>query len=130
MQFSLPCIYLYYSWWKVRAKSSPSEGQSPADAPTGLVPASYLLPLPPLKQVTAIYEYTATSEEEITIQEEATYDLYEDDGDWSLVGARGKKEVGYAPSAYLEVSDGCHRNATGFPMLISRLPIRSRAVVQ
>jgi len=90
-------------WWKVRVKQSPSSGASPADAPTGLVPAGYVVPVPPIKQVVAQYEYTATSEEEISIAEGETYDLYEDDGEWSLVGARGgKKEVGFAPTAYLE----------------------------
>lgn len=51
-----------------------------------------------------MYAYEATSEEEISVAEDVQYDLFEDDGEWSLVGARDHKEVGYAPSAYLEVS--------------------------
>lgn len=51
-----------------------------------------------------MYDYSATADEELSIIENATYDLYEDDGEWSLVGAHGKKEVGYCPTAYLEVS--------------------------
>ena len=96
---------LVNSWWKVRVKISPTEGLSPEEAPTGLVPSTYVTPLQPIKQATALYDYEATSEEEITIKEDVVYDLFEEDGDWTLVGARDKKEVGYAPTAYLEVSD-------------------------
>ena len=60
------------------------------------------MPLEALRTVTALYEYAATSEEEISIAEDATYKLYEDDGEWSLIGAIDRKEVGYAPTAYLE----------------------------
>lgn len=94
------------SWWKVRVKISPTEGLSPEEAPTGLVPSSYVTPLEPIKQATALYDYEATSEEEITIKEDVVYDLYEEDGDWTLVGAKDKKEVGYAPTSYLEVGRG------------------------
>lgn len=95
------------SWWKVRVKQPPSSGASPADAPTGLVPAGYLVPVPAIRTVTAAYDYEATGEEELSIQEGQTYDLYEDDGEWSLVGATGgRKEVGFAPSAYFEEADG------------------------
>lgn len=88
-------------------KQPASSSGSPSEAPTGLVPASYIVPLEPLKTVTAIYDYTANAEEEISISENAVYSLYEDDGEWSLVALvnaknGSKREVGFAPSAYLE----------------------------
>lgn len=67
------------------------------------MPATYVTPCEPLRQVTALYDYEATSDEEITIKEDTVYDLYETDGDWTLVGSKEAKEVGYAPTAYLEV---------------------------
>lgn len=62
-----------------------------------------MTPLEPVKRVTALYDYEATSEEEISVREDVQYEFYEEDGDWTLVGAIDKKEVGYAPTAYLEV---------------------------
>ena len=53
-----------------------------------------------------MYEYTATTDEEISIQEDGKYDYYEDDGEWALVGAVDRKEVGYAPSAYFDLEVG------------------------
>lgn len=91
------------SWWKVRIKQSPSSGASPADAPTGLVPATYVMPLEPIKHVVAMYDYTAAADEELSINENGHYELYEDDGEWVLLSATGKSEVGFAPSSYVEV---------------------------
>jgi hypothetical protein len=72
-----------------------------------------------LRTVTALYEYAATSEEEISIAEDATYSLYEDDGEWSLIGATDRKEVGYAPTAYLE--DQSQGQGGSAPTVVRRL---------
>lgn len=76
------------------------------------MPSTYVVPLEPIKQATALYDYEATSEEEISIKEDVVYHLFEEDGDWTLVGARDKKEVGYAPTAYLEVGHDSHSPPT------------------
>lgn len=119
-------------WWKVRVKLSPSDGVAPEDAPTGLVPATYVTPCEPMRQVTALYDYEATSEEEMSIKEDQVYDLYETDGDWTLVGAKDAKEVGYAPTTYLEVGSSTSLRLSGIdsksslPSLLRIMPTRRR----
>jgi hypothetical protein len=66
-----------------------------------------------VKQVTAMYDYTATAEEEISITEDTIYDFYEDDGEWALVGSRSAKQVGYAPSTYFDLEVGCISSLCG-----------------
>lgn len=95
------------SWHKVKIKST-----TPSDNDTGLVPASYLAPLPPLRQVHALYDYSPAlndqgqveNEEELEIVEGEALELMEDEGEWVLVQRAAGGGVGFVPASYVEVS--------------------------
>lgn len=70
----------------------------------GLVPASYLTIVDPLKQVKAVFGFDATSSEELGVTEDEELLLYVNEQDWSLVGRLNGHGIGYVPSSYLEVS--------------------------
>ncbi|KAH9823198.1 hypothetical protein DFH28DRAFT_881263 [Melampsora americana] len=89
-------------WHKVMLKTSPTSSDPPK---IGLVPATYILPAPVLQPMTALYAYEAQTDDELTISEDEIIDLYEEDGDWSLVGRQGhqgSRGVGYVPTSYIE----------------------------
>ncbi|KAA1095194.1 cytoskeletal protein binding protein [Puccinia graminis f. sp. tritici] len=89
-------------WFKVKLKASPASADPPQ---SGLVPANYVVPAQPLRLVTALYAYEAQTEDELIIQEDESLQLYEEDGDWSLVGRHLEESgrgVGYVPTAYIE----------------------------
>lgn len=96
-------------WYKVKIKST-----SPTESLIGLVPASYLTTPEPLKQIQILYSYTPTlnestgeleNEEELQVTEGEIMDLWEEEGDWSLVGRReGEEGVGWVPASYVGVS--------------------------
>lgn len=91
-------------WHKVMLKTSPTSSDPPK---IGLVPATYILPAPVLQIMTALYAYEAQTDDELTISEDEIIDLYEEDGDWSLVGRQGdqgSRGVGYVPTSYIEAS--------------------------
>ena len=50
------------------------------------------------------------NEEELEITEGEQLQLWEDEGDWVLVGREGAKGVGFVPGSYVEVRLLC-RNA-------------------
>ncbi|KAI8456989.1 hypothetical protein BY996DRAFT_4578923 [Phakopsora pachyrhizi] len=89
-------------WHKVKLKTTPT---SPDPPKVGLVPANYIIPAPVIQSVVALYPYEAQTEDELTIEEDAPLNLYEDDGEWSLVGRNaqgGARGVGYVPTTYIE----------------------------
>lgn len=91
-------------WFHVKVHSSSS---TPGGHPqSGLVPANYVVPAQPLRLVTALYAYEAQADEELTIQEDEHLELYEEDGEWSLVGRNSQdnshRGVGYVPTTYIE----------------------------
>lgn len=91
-----------HEWFKVKFKASPT---STDPHQSGLVPANYVVPAQALRLVTALYAYEAQTEDELTIQEDQSLELYEEDGDWSLVGRHSDdspRGVGYVPTAYIE----------------------------
>lgn len=97
-----------FRWYKVKIKSS-----EPSDPPQiGLVPASYLTSPDPLRTVTALFDYapalnedgTLENDEEMEIVEGEELTLWEDEGDWVLVGRVNGKGVGFVPGSYVEVS--------------------------
>ncbi|GAA99423.1 uncharacterized protein L969DRAFT_93884 [Mixia osmundae IAM 14324] len=93
-------------WWKIRAKVSPSSDEP--EGATGLVPASYLEPMQPISRAIATYAYQATNEEELTVVDDEPLNVYEDDGEWTLVGRvdeSGQRGVGYMPTSYLTITD-------------------------
>lgn len=90
-----------HRWWKVRVKTAAGEATSaPAE---GLVPATYLVAAEPIAQAVSQYAYTATNDEELSVEEDEQLVLYEDEGDWALVGRANGKGVGFMPSAWIEV---------------------------
>ncbi|KAK4056826.1 hypothetical protein OIO90_002076 [Microbotryomycetes sp. JL221] len=97
-------------WHKVKIKSA--DPAVPGEA--GLVPASYLTPVTPLRHVTALYDYvptvTATGElendEELAINEGEQLELIEEETDWCLVQRPGGQGAGFVPTTYVESADG------------------------
>ncbi|KAI5478046.1 hypothetical protein MNV49_005509 [Pseudohyphozyma bogoriensis] len=93
-------------WFKVKLKTSTLT--SPPSV--GLVPASYLTSPPLLKSVVALYDYSPTrtetgemeNDEEMEITEGEKLELYEDEGDWVLVGKAGGGGVGFVPGSYVD----------------------------
>ena len=75
------------------------------------MPASYLTPPTPLKAVHALYDYAPArtdsgeleNDEELAITEGELLELWEDEGEWVLVGRQGGKGVGFVPGTYVEV---------------------------
>ncbi|PLW16874.1 hypothetical protein PCANC_09449 [Puccinia coronata f. sp. avenae] len=95
-------------WFKVKLKVSPTSTEPPQ---SGLVPANYVVPAQALHLVTALYAYGAQTEEELTIQEDESLQLYEEDGDWSLVGRHlqdSSRGVGYVPTTYIGTAENRH----------------------
>ncbi|KAG0002828.1 cytoskeletal protein binding protein [Entomortierella chlamydospora] len=87
-------------WWKAKLKTA-----DPNDLHIGLVPSNYVEPLPASGTVVGLYQYEATTEEELTFEEGDELTLYEqDDPDWFLVG--NGTQVGFVPGNYVEVSAG------------------------
>ncbi|OAV99849.1 hypothetical protein PTTG_09264 [Puccinia triticina 1-1 BBBD Race 1] len=92
-------------WFKVKLKASPTSADPPQ---SGLAPANYVVPAPALRSVTALYAYEAQTEDELTIQEDESLQLYEEDGDWSLVGRTSEESgrgVGYVPTTYIATTE-------------------------
>lgn len=88
-------------WWKVKAKSP--AGEYDEAAPSGLVPASYLVPVQAIKQVKSVYAYEPQNEEELAVDEDEQVLLFETSEDWVLVGKASGTGVGYIPAAWIEV---------------------------
>ncbi|KAI7890538.1 uncharacterized protein EV154DRAFT_444474, partial [Mucor mucedo] len=83
-------------WYKAQLKVQSLDG------PTGLIPANYLEKAAPLGTVTAVYDYTAQSLEELSFKENEVLTLYEkDDTDWFVV-QNSKSEFGLAPGNYVQ----------------------------
>lgn len=99
---------LSHSWHKVKVKTS-----DPTLPPAiGLVPASYLTTIPPLRTVTALYDYTPAvseatgeleNEEEMEITEGEQLLLLEEEDEWVLVQRGETGGVGFVPASYIEV---------------------------
>ncbi|KAL8280638.1 hypothetical protein RQP46_006961 [Phenoliferia psychrophenolica] len=94
-------------WYKVKIKSTE------ANPGIGLVPASYLTAPTPLKVVHALYDYAPArtddgeleNEEELAITEGEQLELWEDEGEWVLVGRKDGKGVGFVPGTYVEEAE-------------------------
>ncbi|KAF9360983.1 cytoskeletal protein binding protein [Mortierella sp. AD094] len=87
-------------WWKAKLKTA-----DPNELHIGLVPSNYVEPLPASGTVVGLYQYEATTEEELTFEEGDELTLYEqDDPDWFLVG--NGTQVGFVPGNYVEASAG------------------------
>lgn len=93
-------------WFKVKLKLTDSSGA------IGLVPASYLTKPTSLRIVTATFAYSPAlnehgqlqNEEELRIMEGEQFNLFEEEGDWVLVGRTDGKGVGFVPATYVSVS--------------------------
>ncbi|BGP47678.1 hypothetical protein JCM10450v2_003543 [Rhodotorula kratochvilovae] len=104
-------------WHKVKLKTA-----DPSAAPQiGLVPASYLVPVPAVRSTSALYDYAparddATGElendEEMEVAEGELLELLEEDGDWVLCRRTdGRKGVGFVPATYIEGGEGADEAA-------------------
>lgn len=106
-RYSCSAFFDLSRWFKVKAKTADSTGAS------GLVPASYLATPTHLKAVTVLYSYAPSrneageldNEEELEVEEGETLLLWEEEGDWVLVGREGGRGVGFVPASYIEVSE-------------------------
>jgi hypothetical protein len=104
-----PGFSLDDSWHKVKLKTSDPSTASPA----GLVPASYLAPVPALRTTTALYDYAPArdestgeleNDEEMDIAEGEELEVLEEESEWVLCRKTGgTKGVGYVPATYIEV---------------------------
>ncbi|KAJ3064977.1 cytoskeletal protein binding protein [Podochytrium sp. JEL0797] len=73
------------------------------DAKKGLAPVNYIEEIEPKLIASALYDYEARTDEEISFYENATVLVYEnDDPEWWF--ARIDKEAGLVPANYLEAS--------------------------
>ncbi|RKP38944.1 hypothetical protein BJ085DRAFT_38086 [Dimargaris cristalligena] len=90
-------------WHLVKPKPSADSAQSPPNPEQkGLVPATYIERVQPLNAAKALYDYAATGEEELTIQEDDRLEvLSDDDPDWTIVRKNG--QAGFVPSSYIEL---------------------------
>ncbi|KAJ3007000.1 cytoskeletal protein binding protein [Thoreauomyces humboldtii] len=88
-------------WWTATIKSADTF----ADASSGLVPASYLQEAEPTAHVVALYEYAATSPDELTFPEDARLNVYDtSDPEWWF--AKYGDSVGLIPATYVEPAPG------------------------
>ncbi|KAK5174144.1 cytoskeletal protein binding protein [Saxophila tyrrhenica] len=84
-------------WWKCKKKAA-SEDE---DEPEGLVPNNYVEEVKPTHPAKALYDYTKQTDEELSFQEGAQLQVYDQtDPDWTLVGRNG--EYGFVPAIYIE----------------------------
>ncbi|KAF8531807.1 hypothetical protein BDD12DRAFT_869217 [Trichophaea hybrida] len=84
-------------WWKVKKKGNSINDEEPI----GLVPNNYIEEAKPIGKCKALYDYTQQTEEELSLNEDALVDVYDNsDSDWSLVGLNGR--YGYAPTNYIQ----------------------------
>ncbi|KAI9333405.1 hypothetical protein BDR26DRAFT_1010134 [Obelidium mucronatum] len=87
-------------WWLCQERLNSDAFQ---DAKQGLAPVNYLEEIEPKLIASALYDYEARTDEEISFFENATVLVYEnDDPEWWFV--RIDKEAGLAPANYLEAS--------------------------
>lgn len=75
-----------------------------SEAPSGLVPASYIVPLQAIANAVAMYAYSPSNEEELEITEDEPLELFIEEDEWALVGKTDGKGVGFVPLNYIEVS--------------------------
>lgn len=105
-----PGLFRSRSWHKVKVKvPDPSTA-----SPPGLVPASYLAPVPALRTTTALYDYAPArdestgeleNDEEMEIAEGEELEVLEEESEWVLCRKTGgTKGVGYVPATYIDVS--------------------------
>jgi actin cytoskeleton-regulatory complex protein SLA1 len=88
-------------WWKCKRKAVNEDD----DEPEGLVPNNYVEKVQRSKQARALYDYGHQTDEELSFEEGARLDVYdESDPDWTLVGKGG--EYGFAPAIYIEAAAG------------------------
>ncbi|KAE8231680.1 hypothetical protein CF326_g3298 [Tilletia indica] len=93
-------------WWKAKVRNPDApEGEEKV----GLVPANYVEEAPPLRLSRALYDYAATSDEEMTVAEDELLRVYEADGPWLLVQKhagegldQGTGKLGFVPANYVD----------------------------
>ncbi|CAI2182385.1 11383_t:CDS:10, partial [Funneliformis geosporum] len=84
-------------WWKAKLKSANTEGEHPI----GLVPRNYIQEAECTAVLRALWDYEASSEEELSFKEDDMLNLYEEDGDgWFLV--KFNDVFGMIPPNYVE----------------------------
>lgn len=82
-------------WSLVSIKSS-------FEAPSGLVPKSYIEPAQPKYSVVALYDYNGTNEDEVSVVEGEQFNVYlDDDQDWYW-GTNSHNMDGLVPRNYFQ----------------------------
>jgi hypothetical protein len=94
-------------WWKAKKKAAADD----EDEPEGLIPCNYVESANPTHTAKVLYDYTRQTDEEVSLTEDATIDVYDtSDPDWTLVGVGD--DFGFAPTNYIEISDGAPASPT------------------
>ena len=84
-------------WWKCKKKAASEDD----DEPEGLVPNNYVEEAKATHQAKALYDYTKQTDEELSLQENETVDIFDEtDPDWTLVGRN--RGYGFVPAIYIE----------------------------
>ncbi|KAJ1960102.1 cytoskeletal protein binding protein, partial [Dispira parvispora] len=88
-------------WYLVKPKPGPENEADVTPETSGLVPATYIEPVPSVSTAVALYDYQAQEDEEVSLQEnEKVQVLSEDDPDWTII--RHKGQAGFVPTTYIE----------------------------
>jgi len=81
--------------------------QSVSPAPAGIC-ADFVPQASPIWIAKALYDYEATSDDELTITEDETLLVYDKEEDWSLVKSQTGKGIGFVPTAYIGEVGAAH----------------------
>ncbi|KAJ1650869.1 cytoskeletal protein binding protein [Dispira simplex] len=88
-------------WHLVKPKPAPENEANTTPETSGLVPATYIEPVPSVSTAVALYDYQAQEDEEVSLQENDNVQvLSEDDPDWTII--RYKGQAGFVPTTYIE----------------------------
>ncbi len=94
-------------WWRAKKKAAADD----EDEPEGLIPSNYVESAKPTHTAKALYDYTRQTDEEVSLTEDATLDVYDtSDPDWTLVGIGD--DFGFAPTNYIQISDAARASPT------------------
>ncbi|KAI9636713.1 uncharacterized protein MKK02DRAFT_26463 [Dioszegia hungarica] len=89
-------------WWKAKLKNEDGD----EEGGVGLIPVSYVEELPPINSTRALYAYTSTTAEELSMEEDAVLQVFSVEEDWLLVRVEGGAEtLGFVPRTYCEPLD-------------------------
>ncbi|KAG8965811.1 cytoskeletal protein binding protein [Tulasnella sp. 419] len=107
-------------WSKVQSYIPLDQVTEGTPPPSGLVPAAYVEEATPIARATALYDYEATGEGEVSMKEDTPMSIYAREDEWILVKldhpGKGKLAlIGYVPANYVEENDSTQPTAVAPP---------------